>query len=81
LVYIIFGFLCSLGHSLILSLDCFGFVCVFVCEVVYFGVSLGILCTDDWVYNFVLLIWARCPSLGVVGNGVMPGLVYSWRPS
>ena len=52
-----------------------------LCEVVYFGASLGILCTDDWVCNFVLLIWARCPSLGVVGNWVMPDLVYRWRPS
>ena len=38
-----------------------------------------ILSVDDWVTFFVLFaVWMRCPSLGVTGGWVMPGLVFQW---
>jgi hypothetical protein len=47
-----------------------------------FGVSMGSLSADVWVYVFVLLVlWVRHPSLGAASSWVMLVLVYRWRPS
>ena len=47
-----------------------------------FGVSMGSLSADVWVYVFVFLVlWVRHPSLGAASSWVMLVLVYRWRPS
>ena len=41
--------------------------------------EVAILSVDDWVSFFVLFaVWMRCPSLGMTGGWVMPGLVFKW---
>ena len=52
------------------------------CQLVCFGVSVGSLSADDWVFVFVLLVvWLRHSAVGVADSRVTPGLGYRWRPS
>ena len=53
-----------------------------LCELVCFGMSVGVLSADNWICVLVLLVvWLRYPVLGAASYWVVPGLQYSWSLS
>ena len=53
-----------------------------LCEVVWFGMSVGIPSADDWFCVFFLLVvWERRPALGTIGSWVLLSFVCRYSPS